>query len=47
MTAPAMPPGPVHPHRDLARYVAVLFLVATVNFMDRRYLGDPAGTHQA
>jgi MFS family permease len=38
MTMPALPPGPVQPTEKSTRYVAVLFLVATVSFMDRQIL---------
>ena len=38
MTTPAVPPGPVHPTVTSTPHVAVLFLVATVNFMDRQIL---------
>jgi predicted MFS family arabinose efflux permease len=38
MTMPALPPGPVQPTEKSTRYVAVLFLVTTVSFMDRQIL---------
>ena len=38
MTTPAVPPGLGQPTKKLTRYLAVLFLVATVSFMDRQIL---------
>ena len=38
MTTPAVPPGLEQPTKKLTRYLAVLFLVSTVSFMDRQIL---------
>ena len=38
MTTPAVPLAPVHSTEKPTRYVAVLFLVSTVSFMDRQIL---------
>src|SRR5688572_15805368 len=38
MTTPAVPPGLGQPTKKLTRYMAVLFLVSTVSFMDRQLL---------